>query len=114
MVLAPGRARLVSTTGGRLGTARERSQEGSPAALRPCRGGRRAGRRPSRGCLAWLPLGVVGEALPVDDDARLVADDPGVMTGRAHHEVAGPELHLLTVVHHDLHASGDEIAGVGR
>ncbi len=48
-------------------------------------------------------LGVVGETLPIDHDARLVADDPHVVPRRHDREVAGPVLHLLAVVHHDLH-----------
>ena len=51
------------------------------------------------------PLGVVGEALPVDDHAGLITNDPGVMPWRTFHEIAGTELHLLTVVHDDLHAT---------
>src|SRR5438067_7405648 len=102
MVVAPGRARLASTAAGRVGTGRERSE--GPAVP------------PSRGVaplvMTLLALGVVGEALPVEDNARLVADNPGVMTWRTHHEVAGPELHLLPVVHDDLHTSGDEVPSV--
>jgi len=51
----------------------------------------------------FLPLGVIGEALPVDDHARLVAHDPRIVSGSGRHEVAGTELHFLTVVHDDLH-----------
>ncbi len=48
-------------------------------------------------------LRVVGDALPVHDDAGLAADGPGIVPGRAHHEVARAELCLITIVHDDLH-----------
>src|SRR5207247_3762210 len=63
--------------------------------------------------LLVLSLRVVGEALPVDDDAWLLADGPRVMAWRDYREVSGPELHLFAVVHDDLHPSPDEIAQVG-
>ncbi len=44
-------------------------------------------------------LGVVGEALPVDDHAGLIADDPSVVSGWEHHEIAGAELGFFPVVH---------------
>ena len=59
------------------------------------------------------PFGVVGEPLPVDDDARLVADGPRVVPGRHDREVAWAVLHLFAVVHHDLHPPGHEVAHVG-
>ncbi len=59
-----------------------------------------------------LTLGVVDEALPVDDDARLVADDPCVVTGRHHREVSGAVFHLFAVIHDDLHPPRHEIAEV--
>src|SRR5712671_7372448 len=35
------------------------------------------------------------------------------MTGRSHHEVPRTKLHLLAVVHDDLHPAGDEVAHMG-
>src|SRR5437660_407723 len=61
---------------------------------------------------AWSAPGVVREALPVDHHARIVTDDPRVVPGRDHREVAGPELHLLPVVHDYLHPARDEVAHV--
>jgi hypothetical protein len=52
--------------------------------------------------------------LPINDDARLLADDPSVVSGRHDREVAGPVLLLLAVVNHHLHPAGDEIAGMRR
>ena len=63
--------------------------------------------------LGYAPwLGVVGESLPVDDYAIFVADDPRVVPRRHDREVARPVLDLLAVVHHDRHATGDEVARV--
>src|SRR6266581_3576610 len=68
-------------------------------------------REPDRGGSA---LGVVREALPVDHHAGLAADDPCVVPGRDHGEVARAELRLLPVVHDDLHPAGYEVAHVRR
>src|SRR5437773_10819771 len=62
----------------------------------------------------YSAFGVVGDALPVDHHARLVADDPRVVPRRAHHEIARPELELFAVVHADRHAAADEIPHVRR
>src|SRR6476660_6190162 len=59
-----------------------------------------------------LPLGVVGDAGPVDDHAGLIAENPGVVSGRADHEIAGAELHVFPVVHDDLHATRDDVTHV--
>ena len=48
-------------------------------------------------------LGVIAETLPIDDDARLIADDPSVMARCHSCEVAGAILHFFAIVHHDLH-----------
>src|ERR1700687_1056995 len=88
-------------------------------AWRPCRRApaRARGAKETRTVLpavsALSAFGVVGDALPVDHHAGFVADDAGVATRRGEHEVAGPELHLLTVIHDDLHAPGDEVAHMG-
>src|SRR6266849_9280274 len=59
------------------------------------------------------PLGVVREALPVDDHTWFVADDPCVVPGRDNTEVARAEFGLLAIVHDHLHPAADEVAGVG-
>src|SRR3954447_6607098 len=59
-------------------------------------------------------LCVVGETLPVDHHAGLVADDPGVVTGRATHVVAPPEGCFFAVVHADRHLPRDYVAHVRR
>src|SRR5579884_2597001 len=67
----------------------------------------------TRTCAEWLgALGVVGEALPVDDHHGLVTDHPGVVSRRGDHHVAGPELVLGAIVHADAHASRDDVARV--
>ena len=48
---------------------------------------------------------VVAEALPIDDDAGLIADDPSVMAWCHRCEVTGAILHFFAIVHHDLHAA---------
>src|SRR5215216_3536806 len=82
--------------------------------LSGCRAGGRAARQipRSRVSTSLLPLRVVGEALPVDDDARVVPDYPCVMSGRDHREVAGTKLGLLTVIHDHLHPAGDVVTDV--
>jgi hypothetical protein len=50
-----------------------------------------------------LALRVVGEPLPVDDDARLISDDPSIMARCHGGEVTRDVLHFLAIVHHDLH-----------
>jgi hypothetical protein len=57
-------------------------------------------------------FGVVGEALPVDDYAGLVADDPRVVSRWHLGEISGAVLHPLTVVHLDDHAPGYEVPEV--
>jgi len=59
-------------------------------------------RQRGRTGLGGSALGVVGEALPVDDDAWLIADDPGVMAWCHRGEVAGAVLHFFAIVHNDL------------
>src|SRR5712692_1021766 len=59
-----------------------------------------------------LALGVVSEALPVDDDAGFVADCPRVVSWGHDSEVSRAELHLLAVIHDDLHPARDEVAHV--
>jgi hypothetical protein len=59
-------------------------------------------------------LCVVAGALPVDDNAGLVADDPGVMAGGHDGDVVRTVLHLFAAVgHDDSHPAGDEVAGMG-
>src|ERR1035437_5065155 len=60
-----------------------------------------------------LSLRVVGESLPVDYDAWLISNNPRIVPRSGSHEIARTELHFLSVVHHDLHATGDEVAHVG-
>src|SRR5438552_2305990 len=62
----------------------------------------------------YSAFGVVGDALPVDHHARLVADDPRVVPRRTHHEIARPELELFAVVHANRHPAADEIPHVRR
>jgi hypothetical protein len=71
--------------------------------------------RPGRavGTSVLWRFGVVGEALPIDDDAGLVADDPCVVAGRQDGEIAGTVFHFLAAVGHDeFHSPGDEVAGM--
>src|SRR5882724_3397481 len=59
-------------------------------------------------------FGVVRHSLPVDDNAGLVTDDPGVVSRRADHEVSRSEPGFFAAVHDDLHAPGEEVPHVGR
>src|SRR5450755_1481153 len=52
---------------------------------------------------AQSTLGIVGHPLPVDHDAGFVADDPSIVTRCSCHEVSGPDLSCLTIVHDNLH-----------
>src|SRR5579875_1755585 len=61
-----------------------------------------------------MRLRVVGEAGEIDEDAGVVADDPGVVSGRYPHRIPRSELDLLPVVGEDRHAPGDAIAQVRR
>src|SRR5260370_41645354 len=51
--------------------------------------------------------------MPVDRDAWFVADDPGIVAWCHDREIAWAELHLLAVVHDDVHPTRDEVAHVG-
>src|SRR5438045_3955027 len=50
---------------------------------------------------ASVLLGVLRDSRPVEDDALLVADDPGVVPRGRDERVAGAHLDLLAVVHAD-------------
>jgi hypothetical protein len=77
---------------------RLRAQNGMPWRAAPC-GVAPISRRSA--------LRVVGEALPVDHHTRFVANDPGIMPGRADHQVTGAELVLGAIVHLDFHLGFD-------
>jgi hypothetical protein len=53
-------------------------------------------------------------AVPVDDDGRLVAYDPGVVAARQRGDVAGPGDHLCAVVHADPQPAADVVLEVRR
>src|SRR5918998_5492766 len=60
----------------------------------------------------WLALRVLADLSKVDQDARLITDDLGVMTPRDSHDVAGADLGLAAVVHVDLHPAREAVAEV--
>src|SRR5438874_12755152 len=60
------------------------------------------------------PFGVLRVAAEVDPDKGLVADHPGVVAGTDRGEVAGADVALRAVVHHDMHLSADRVDQVGR
>src|SRR6266478_8703939 len=78
-------------------------------------GGKRGNSRSGcRWSAAWpSPLGVVSEALPVDHDTGLTTDNPRVVAGWHDGKIPRAVLHLLPVVHDDLHPTGDEVAHMG-
>src|SRR5438874_2444281 len=59
-------------------------------------------------------FGVLRVAAEVDPDKGLVADHPGVVAGTDRGEVAGADVALRAVVHHDMHLSADRVDQVGR
>src|SRR5450759_1100270 len=68
---------------------------------------------PRRPACRALPLGVIREALPVDENAGLISNDPRVVSWWADHEITRDEFLLFAVVHHYLHAPGHEVPLVG-
>src|SRR5918995_5028898 len=61
-----------------------------------------------------LSLGVVGETLPVDENARFITDDPCIVAGGHHGDVPRAIVHLLAIVHYNLHSAGNEVPQVRR
>jgi hypothetical protein len=59
--------------------------------------------------LFGIPLYVARE---IDPDVSLILDDPGIVSGTDHVNIAGPYLLLGTVSHDDLHPSRNYVARV--
>src|SRR3990170_1152125 len=54
-------------------------------------------------------LGVLAELAEVHGYARLVADNPRIVTRRTSEDVAGADFDLAPVVHPNSHAAGDDV-----
>src|SRR5436190_21348829 len=70
------------------------------------------GRAGTRKGWAALLLRVLADLAEVQPDTRLVADNLGVVAWRDRRCLAGTDLALAAVVHHDLHPARDAVAEV--
>ncbi len=61
-----------------------------------------------------LTLRVIGDTLPIDYDAGLIANGPAVVAGRYGHYVSRPDFELGAVVHQDALTPGEHVAHVRR
>src|SRR5690242_1472213 len=61
-----------------------------------------------------MASGVVNHALKIDDDGRLIADHPGVVTARQQRDVAGPAIEFRAIIHADAKHASDMILEMRR
>src|SRR5208282_5272451 len=60
-----------------------------------------------------LRLGVIAHPTDVDDHDGVVADDPGIVSGRKRGDIAGPEFVFRSIIHHDNQAARHVVLQMG-